>query len=324
MRAFAWLIGLFRAAIRLLMTERSSVGAVERLVRGVLMVPVFGVMFMLVLLRAIVFGPIRIEAQSAEGDWYACHLPDLIQTYIYLFGAWEPDLAAFMRSRLHSGDVFVDVGANIGYDTMLAARPVGDAGRVVAIEAAPAVFDRLLETLRLNGSPTNVRTINKAVAASRGTLTIYAGPQHNIGLTTTVRRGNMPRIAEVEALPLGDLLLSDEWGRVRMIKIDVEGGEDAVLAGILECIDRLPRQIEIAVELSPMWWADRSRNAADVLRPYVDRGFDVYTIANNYWPWRLLWPRDVQRPRRLRDETALTRPMKRLDIVLSRTDAEQL
>ncbi|HVP73171.1 MAG TPA: hypothetical protein VMS30_05490, partial [Phycisphaerales bacterium] len=88
MRAFAWLIGLFRAAIRLLMTERSSVGAVERLVRGVLMVPVFGVMFMLVLLRAIVFGPIRIEAQSAEGDWYACHLPDLIQTYIYLFGAW--------------------------------------------------------------------------------------------------------------------------------------------------------------------------------------------------------------------------------------------
>ena len=212
MRAFAWLIVLFRAAIRLLMTERTSVGAVEKFARGVLLVPVFGVMFVLVLLRALVLGPMRIEAQSADGDWYACHLPDLIQTYIYLFGAWEPDIAVFMRSRLQAGDVFVDVGANIGYDTMLAARPVGDAGRVVAIEAAPAVFDRLLETLRLNGSPTNVRTISKAVSASRGVLAVYAGPQHNIGLTTTVRRGNMPRIAEVEAMPLGDLLLPDELG----------------------------------------------------------------------------------------------------------------
>jgi FkbM family methyltransferase len=247
--------------------------------------------------------------------------------YLYLFGVWEPDLASYLRSRLQPGDVFIDVGANIGYDTLLAARCVGASnatGRVVAIEASPAVFARLSETLRDNGSPANVRAINMAAARTPGTLRIYAGPQHNVGLTTTVQRGSMPAAGEVQALPLGDLLQADEFGRARVIKIDVEGGEDAVLAGMQACVDRLPRDVEIAVELSPLWWSDRSKTASGVLRPFMERGFNVYTVPNNYWPWRYLWPNDVARPRRLRDQQLLTRPVKRIDVILSRLDVDML
>lgn len=325
MRVFAWFIGLLRSAIRLLMTERERVGALEKLLRGALMTPLLGLMLVLLQLRAMLLGPMRVHAISADGDRFQCDLPDLIQLYIHVFGVWEPDLAAFMRSRLRAGDTVADVGANIGFDTMLASRAVGHAGRVVAIEAAPAVFDRLRETLQINGSPANVRAVNKAAGGpERGTLSVYAGPSHNIGLTTTVPRGRMPQTAQIEALPLSDLLEPDELARLRLIKIDVEGGEDAVLDGLRAGIDRLPRTAEIAIELSPMWWADRSRSAADVLQPYIESGFNVYTIANNYWPWRYLWPHHVQRPRRLRDAAALMRPMKRLDIVLSREDSEQL
>src|SRR4051794_26991463 len=50
---------------------------------------------------------------------------DLIQRYIYFFGVWEPDITAWLRSALKPGDCFVDVGANIGYYTLLASQVVG-------------------------------------------------------------------------------------------------------------------------------------------------------------------------------------------------------
>jgi FkbM family methyltransferase len=318
------MIGLLRATIRLLMTPRARVHPMEKIIRGALLVPVFGVMLVLLHLRAMLKGPLRIETITADGDRMACHLPDLIQMYLHVFGTWEPDLTAYIRSRLNEGDVCVDVGANIGFDSLIASRRVGASGAVVAIEASPTVFDSLRETLRLNGSPANVRAINQAVADTRGTLNVYAGRQHNVGLATTVKRGDMPLVGSVAAAPLGDLLAPDEVARVRLIKIDVEGGEPAVMAGLVACIDRLPANVEIAVELSPLWWADRSQTAADVLRPFEQRGFRLFTIPNNYWPWRYLWPNDVERPRRLRDEALLVAPIKRLDVILSRQDVDVL
>ena len=91
----------------------------------------------------------------------------------------------------------------------------------------------------------------------------------------------MPKVAEVEARPLGDLLSEDEISRARLIKIDVEGGEPAVLHGLLRCLDRMPRKVEISVELSPLWWQDRSATAADVLRPWIERG--ITYVKDKVW-----------------------------------------
>jgi hypothetical protein len=153
---------------------------------------------------------------------------------------------------------------------------------------------------------------------------VYAGPDTNVGLTTTVPRAGMPKVAEVPARRLCDLLTGDEIARARLIKIDVEGGEVAVLAGLLACVERLSPEAEIAVELSPLWWHDRSKTAGEVLRPWIERGFNVYTIRNNYWPWRYLWPKSVDRPVRARDPSRFTKRVKRLDVVLSRRDTHRL
>ena len=322
-RNFERLVDALRAAISMLSAKPGS-GRAHKALRGALLVPIFGSLLVLLRARAALIGPLRVEGVTLDGDRFECRLPDLIQMYLYLFGVWEPDLAALIRRRLHPGDVFVDVGANVGFDTMIASRQVGAHGRVVAIEASPTVCEHLRATLDRNGRPANVRVVHGAASATVGTVAVYAGPAHNVGLATTVRRGDMPQIAYVEAAPLGDLLTPDEIGRVRLIKIDVEGGEVDVLEGLLACVERLPHGVEIAVEVSPLWWRDRSKNAADVLRPYLERGFFVYTLRNNYWPWRYLWPHDVEPPHRLRDARALERPTRRLDLVLSRIDAEQL
>ena len=66
-----------------------------------------------------------------------CDPRDLIQRMILHFGVWEPDVSRVIEQSLAPGDVFVDIGANIGYDTLLASSCVGPTGRVVSIEASP-------------------------------------------------------------------------------------------------------------------------------------------------------------------------------------------
>jgi FkbM family methyltransferase len=298
--------------------------AAMRFVHALLLVPPFATLWALLRLHGLLRGAAPASGESAFGATFNCRLPDMIQTYIHLFGIWEPDVTAFVARRLKPGDAFIDVGANVGYFSLLASRLVGDGGSVAAIEAAPAIHEQLVENLALNGSPPNIRTINMAASRERGTLQLFRGPMHNRGLTSTVQHRGMQPETAVEAAPLGELLTTEEIERTRLIKIDVEGGEDGVLAGMLPLLDRLPPDVELLVELSPTWWdgASRALEPREVLRPFVEAGFNVYELDNNYWPWRYLWAGSVRPPRRVRRELAAR--VARIDLVLSRVDAEEL
>ena len=315
------LAGGCRAVLLRLSTDRVAVPWFEKLLRGALLVPIFGGLWVVLRVRAKVGRPLQVQVTTRAGDRFACRLPDFIQTYLYLFGVWEPDVTAFIRRRLSPGDTFVDVGANIGYHALLAAGILVETGRVVAIEASPVICRQLQANLDENNA-TVVRTVNKAAAQTAGTVRTYQGPEHNIGLSTTVgARGFTPE-TEVEAAPLADLLEPDEVAATRLVKIDVEGAEDDVLRGMETFLAACPDNVEIVLELSPLWWADRRQTPRQVLQPMIDAGFNVYEINNNLWPWRYLWPNDIRPPRRL--GRSLDKRVKRLDLVLSRTDSEVL
>ena len=318
------LVAMSRAVLLRLGTDRAEVSRLEKLLRGGLLVPVFGAMLVLLRLWALAAGPLRVQATTRWGTRFACALPDFIQTYLYLFGVWEPDVTAFIRRRLTGGDTFVDVGANIGYHALLAAHVLSGKGRVVAIEASPAIFGLLEANLAANGMAKAgvVRTVNKAAGETAATLRVYHGPVQNIGLSTTVGGRGFAQEAEVAAAPLADLLEPDEIATTRLVKIDVEGAEDAVLRGMKQFLEACPPDVEIVLELSPRWWEDRRQTPRQVLQPLLDKGFHVYEIGNNLWPWRYLWANDVRPPRRLR--RSLDRRVKRLDLVLSRADGEVL
>ncbi len=314
-------IGALRAVLRGLVTERARVGPLEKLLRGALLVPLYGAMLVLLRAWAAVRGPLPVAATTRHGSRFTCRLPDLIQTYLYVFGVWEPDLTAFIRRRLAPGDTFVDVGAHVGYHVLLAAGSLGAAGRVVAFEASPGTLAMLHENLAQNRVNASVRTVNVAVSEAAGTRPIFGGPVQNIGLTTTVP-GRFRAQGEVAAAPLGDLLEPEELRSVRLVKIDVEGAEDAVIRGMKAFLEQARPDVEILLELSPKWWADSRQTPRQVLQPLLDAGFNVYRIGNNLWPWRYLWPEDVRPPRRERGELRLR--VKRLDLVLSRADVETL
>jgi FkbM family methyltransferase len=218
-----------------------------------------------------------------------CDLRDKIPATIFHFGLWEPDISHMIAGLLSEGDVFVDVGANIGYYSLMASRLVGDAGAVVAVEASPRIFSRLEANIRANQAA-NIRAVNVAAADQSGRVTIYSGPRQNSGASSTLKEWrNGEAEAVVAALPLDQILTEDERGRVRLVKIDVEGAETPILSQLLSSIDSYPHDMGIIVEFSP-----DSEGAAwrAIFSGFLARGFKAYGINNEYdESWYLKWRR---------------------------------
>lgn len=87
-------------------------------------------------------------------------------------GVYEPKTTSLFKKVIREGDIVVDVGAHIGYYTLLASRLVGDTGKVYAFEPEPRNYDLLLKNLELNNVK-NVVAIKKAVSNKKGTLKFY-------------------------------------------------------------------------------------------------------------------------------------------------------
>ena len=230
-------------------------------------------------------------ARTYFGAWMMCDINDYIQKMIFYLGFWEPTLSALAQSRLKEGNCFVDVGANVGYYSLLGRSCVGPSGCVVSIEASPEIFLLLEANLRLNVAD-NVRAVNIAVADRVGVVMIHPGPPHNIGQTRTVRCD--PGVGAghtIASAPLSAILTDEERRRVRLIKIDVEGGEAPILADLLHNIDDYPRDLEVLVELSPLTDVDCDKQKR-LMQGLFDAGFGAYRFENPYSvPWYLNWRR---------------------------------
>ena len=155
---------------------------------------------------------------------------------------YEPRTAACLRERLKRDGVFVDVGANHGYFSMLAAALVGPGGRVAAFEPNPAVFAQLTTHIRLNGFEDRVEPVQAALggAPSDAAPLFISQNAGNSGLSSLT-----PASATVDlgwlspAHTVGVRVDTfDRWfaasglARVDLVKIDVEGAEEGVIDGM--------------------------------------------------------------------------------------------
>ena len=170
-------------------------------------------------------------------------LTEIIQSWIYYFSYYEKELTAFMHQHLRLGMDFVDVGANIGYYTLMAARRLGPDDRVHAFEPDTRNFKRLQEHIALNRF-TNISAVQAAVAETTGTVAFYMSPQSwNWG------RGSLrPAQADVQSYVCQSIRLDDYFigcghgrmQRVGMIKMDIEGAELLALQGATELLKNRP------------------------------------------------------------------------------------
>jgi FkbM family methyltransferase len=173
---------------------------------------------------------------------------------LMLYGLWEIDVTNWFQEILRPGHVFVDVGANIGYYTLLGSRLVGDNGHIFAIEAHPRMAELLGRNVIINGRY-NVSTWQRA-AWSRSEVLKFHARRHFASNSSAGSLGDRgleelhddEEVLEVRAVPL-DVILADV-PRVDLIKIDVEGAELQVVTGLAETLSSNP-EVTVMFEWSP-------------------------------------------------------------------------
>lgn len=212
---------------------------------------------------------------------FRCDLGDGLMREACLTGRYEPQETALLVRLLRRGDTFVDVGANWGYFTLAGAHLVGPSGRVVSVEADPRACRALGANVARNELAT-VRVYEMAATDGPGRLVFQeyepgASESGGFGVaqTTTLAAGG--RRLEIEAGALDDLLDEARVDRVRLLKMDIEGGEARAIAGLRRrlgshAIDHL------VIELHPRHLHDLGSSAPQVIAELRRHG---------YRPWRI-------------------------------------
>lgn len=183
------------------------------------------------------------------GLWMELNSRDLVQQTILLDGLWDEALTGLIETTLKPDDVFVDVGAHVGYFTLLASRQVGPAGSVLSIEPNPVA----LEQLRRNVERSHLRNVQVAHTAcgdSHDAVRLYLHTESNSSMASlSPDNATGGAAVDVPCTTLDDLGKDRGITRVTLVKIDVEGAELSVLRG-MERILREMRPV-IVLEMEP-------------------------------------------------------------------------
>ena len=293
------------------------------------------------------------------------HHADILSEWLLLTGAWQPALTAYLRRALLPGDTLVDVGANTGYFSLLGATLVGATGSVVAVEACPRTYERLLANLALNPKlAAAVTPVHAAAAETEGELTLYQHRREPLYNTTVagacaggvaaaadvwallqscgalgaagVARGaaaaeEVSRLAvssvwqttRVRGAPLDALLSEAQLRKARVLKVDVEGAEWAVLQGARRLLSSADDDddwggggstgaptLEVVVEVTPKWLALQQSSVKRLFEHMRALGYNAYLLPADDYEISVALPMaraPPPPPRRLRRAACATR-----------------
>jgi FkbM family methyltransferase len=126
----------------------------------------------------------------------------------------------------------------------------------------------------------NVRPVQVAAGARHGRVPFYRAPWNDAESSTIARTAAFEPDGDIPASPLADLLTDAEIARTRIIKVDVEGGEWDVVAGLVGDIERFPAELDILIEVHPD--PDGSRSAAGLADMLASHGFAASWLAVDF------------------------------------------
>ncbi|HMF72749.1 MAG TPA: FkbM family methyltransferase [Flavitalea sp.] len=205
-------------------------------------------------------------------------IDDWIQQHLYFLGEYEEKEIRFLISVLEPGDVFIDLGANIGLFSLVASSIITDAGKVYAFEPYSENFVRLKHHLQLNQC-TNVIAEQSAVSDRAGTIDLKGDrSSSNKGMISQYNK-TFTVSETVPCLALDKYYSDKIKTSVKCIKLDIEGGElNAIrgMAGILR-IDKPILLIEVNDEILKMAGSsavdlERELSLFNYSKYYLDKG----------------------------------------------------
>ena len=202
---------------------------------------------------------------------------ELIVPRFVVEGEYEPETTAFIRQTVKRDHICVDVGANFGYFACMMGHLAWD-GRVIAYEADPKIYELLVDNVAMNWCERNVEPINAAVAAEVGELTLHRW-LHRSGNTGVI--APPPNwIVDSEDFTVRSITLDSLVGqlpRVDLVKIDVEGAESLVVAGMSEFIAHY--RPTVVFEWAPIQIADAGFAPVELAASVGAWDMDISTLG---------------------------------------------
>ena len=218
--------------------------------------------------------------EGTEGGRMYLLQGDRVSFWIALTGTWEPRETGLVRRTVKPGDVAVDIGAHIGYHTLILSKLVGENGRVYAFEPCAENFNLLKRNVEANACK-NVVIEQKAVSSRTGVAKMRGWAMEGSASPVTT---DGKSCYEVDVVRLDDYLKS---GSVDFIKIDIEGHEYEALKGSEEVLSR-SESVRMITEFFPRLLRENGVAPEDYLRFLADRGFKLYEISPDEEPLRPL------------------------------------
>lgn len=208
--------------------------------------------------------------------------PGPITNSIRLHEFWEQQETAFFLEYIQPGHVVVDIGANIGYHTVLAAHRVKASGRVIAVEPDPMNTAILRRNLDLTPYPHRIKIVRAAAGEHNGEGLLYRAPfnlgDHRMfdvtGADMDVDNGLIRGSLLVKILRMDDLLADEQ--RIDIIKLDTQGFEVPILRGMLATIER--HHPLIALEFWPWGVSRAGYDVMEVWHILLRLGYRFYRI----------------------------------------------
>lgn len=191
----------------------------------------------------------RITVQTRQGFFFVDPVSNLGAAIIQK-NEYEPTMTETLEYYLKPSSVFIDIGANEGYFSVVASRIVEHNGRVISVEPQRRLKPILEKNLEINGLE-NVTLLNVAISDKQGTASIYISPDTNTGSTalTQSTRYSLPT-ESIDTITLSDLFTRIGIEYADLMKMDIEGFEYEAILGSPELF-REQRIGTIALELHP-------------------------------------------------------------------------
>jgi FkbM family methyltransferase len=224
------------------------------------------------------------RAVGVTSDGFKMHLDlgDEQQRQIYFSGLYEPRTATLFKRLLKPSDVVIDGGANIGYYSLLSAKLVGKTGAVHSFEPIPDTFRAFSANVELNRFA-QIHASCLALADKAGELQFEVPvddtSQRSLGWAATqVMLGRGP-VVRVQAVSLDDYAQHEGIGHIKLVKLDLEGGEPEAITGMSKLLSE--RRIDYLICESNTFLLGHRHLAQDTLAAQFARfGYQGFTIES--------------------------------------------
>ena len=212
---------------------------------------------------------------------------DGISTELALFNTHEPLNTQLMAKNLKKGMICFDIGANIGYYTLLESKIIGDSGKVIAIEPSPLNFQQLKKNV-IDQNATNVELYQMAGGDHNGVIKFLLDPHSNLSRIITNDHIIKPsdNIVDVPIKKIDSFLQEKQLNQLDFIRMDVEGYESNIYEGMRNSIKKFRPMIQMEIHTC-LLGKEKTKNLLEGLREdgyeviyYIIRQLDCPTVGD--------------------------------------------